>query len=132
MLAYIIEAFPPDDLAFSLTETYFTRVNVHWPLLHRQTFERQRKQGLHERDLWFAALCMSVFAAASRWSHDLRVLPEEERNAACNWHRAGWHWFEIVVELQQARSTYVHPAGLFEVQTLCVSLHPFDSSCDRC
>jgi hypothetical protein len=125
LLAYIAEALPTEDLAANLTDLYFSRVNVHWPLLHRPTFERQRAAGLHERDVWFAALCAGVFAVASRWSDDPRVLSEPEEGQAIEggnpWHTAGWKWFELVVELHQARQAFVQPAGLFEVQTLCVS-----------
>jgi hypothetical protein len=118
LLADICEALPPDDLAASLTELFFVRVNPHWPLLHRPTFERQRAAGLHERDVWFAALCAGVFAVASRWSDDPRVLAESGESH----YTAGWEWFQLVVELHQARRAFVQPAGLFEVQTLCVSL----------
>lgn len=74
--------------------------NTYYPLLHRPTFERHWREGLQFRNPWYAGLTLGVFATASRWSNDERVLSDampkvegrplkEERK----WHRAGWQWF---------------------------------------
>jgi hypothetical protein len=111
----------PADLAASLINFFFEHVNTQWPLLHRPTFERQRARELHTRDIWFACLCQSIFAVASRWSDDPRVLSEGfDKSSEIAWHKAGWKFFESAVEVHQARRSIVTPAGLFEVQTLSV------------
>lgn len=108
MLPAIAQSFPPADLADALINLFFEHVNIQWPLLHRATFERQWKQELHKRDVWFACLCLTMFAVASRWSEDERVLPEgqapetpssepSENAAGSKWHKAGWNYFEVAV-----------------------------------
>lgn len=96
--------FPPQDLADSLIKIYFEHVNMFLPLFHHPTFEQQWRQGLQHRDTWFGCLCLSLFAVASRWSDDPRVLddgdlahkPVEKHK----WQRAGWRFFNAAVGTQ--------------------------------
>jgi hypothetical protein len=77
-------AWPAPDLARALVELYFAHFNSMFPLLHRPTFERGLAQRLHTRDVWFACVCMGVFAIASRHADDERVLyaaPEDGAGA---------------------------------------------------
>lgn len=140
--------FPPPDLADSLIDLFFLHINSQIPLFHRPTFERQWREGLQEKDAWFGCLCLSLFAVASRWSDDPRVLdgdvydiPEAEvPDEECKWQRAGWKYFNTAVGMpyhlfdhsprislfsadvhRDSRSLF-HPPGLFEVQTMSVSI----------
>ncbi len=71
-----------------------------FPLLHRPTFARHFADGLYEHDIWFACLCMSVFALASRYTDDSRVLLDEtvetpigEPSEQSWWQAAGFKYY---------------------------------------
>ncbi|KAF8893810.1 fungal-specific transcription factor domain-containing protein [Infundibulicybe gibba] len=115
----ILLAFPPADLARDLIDLYFLHVNPQVPLLHRPTFEKQWKESLHHRNMWYACLVMCVFAVASRWSDDARVLPEnlESPTGELDWGRAGWSYFYVGLGVHRVRRSLLYPATLFEVQT---------------
>ncbi|KAG2146394.1 fungal-specific transcription factor domain-containing protein [Suillus bovinus] len=118
--------FPPPDLADSLINLFFLHINPQCPLFHRPTFERQWREGLQETDPWFGCLCLALFAVASRWSDDSRVLdchvygiPEAEiPDEDCKWQRAGWRYFSAAVDVHRDSRSLFHPPGLFEVQTM--------------
>lgn len=82
-----------------------------FPLLHRPTFARHFADGLYENDIWFACLCMSVFALASRYTDDLRVLLDEpaetpavEHSEHSRWQTAGFkYYFSILGKLVTLR-----------------------------
>lgn len=95
LLPYLIAGLPPRDLARKLIDLFFEHVNVQFPLLHRPTFERQWTEGCHYRDIWFSCLCFSVFAVASRWSEDPRVLVGSPSEDA--WRQAGRKYFEAAI-----------------------------------
>ncbi|KAG2150388.1 fungal-specific transcription factor domain-containing protein [Suillus clintonianus] len=121
----LTEEFPPPDLADSLINLFFLHINPQCPLFHRPTFERQWQEGLQETDPWFGCLCLSLFAVASRWCDDPRVLdghkgiPEAEiPNEDCKWQRAGWKYFNAAVDVHRDSRSLFHPPGLFEVQTM--------------
>ncbi|KAF9227310.1 hypothetical protein BS17DRAFT_775262 [Gyrodon lividus] len=122
----ISEEFPPPDLADSLIKLYLDHVNPQFPLFHKPTFERQWKDGLQHKDPYFGCLCLSLFAVASRWSDDPRVLddgkydvPEAERpSEEHRWQRAGWKYFNAAVDVHRDSRSLFHPPGLFEVQTM--------------
>jgi len=103
LLPSLISEFPPFDLSLKLCDLYFTHVNSPWPLLHRPTFDRQFRDRLHYRDHWFACLCLSLFAVASRWCDDPRVVPAKNNNAhgdpagGLDWHEAGSQYFEAAL-----------------------------------
>ncbi|KAL0573204.1 hypothetical protein V5O48_008757 [Marasmius crinis-equi] len=120
VLSDVLAKFPPPELADSLFTLYFHHVNILFPLLHRPTFERQWKGRLHERNIWFACLVMSIFAVASRWSQDLRVLPESEQNKppeVIDWTLSGWKYFAVCIGVHRMRRSLFFPASLFEIQT---------------
>ncbi|KAH7914147.1 fungal-specific transcription factor domain-containing protein [Hygrophoropsis aurantiaca] len=122
----LISELPPPDLALNLIELFFLHINPLYPLFHQPTFERQWHEGLQDQDPWFACLCLSLFAVASRWSDDPRVLddgqydvPEAERPSDdTKWQRAGWKYFNTAVDVHRDSRSLFHPPGLFEVQTM--------------
>ncbi|KAJ7579125.1 fungal-specific transcription factor domain-containing protein [Mycena floridula] len=109
--------FPPPDLAISLFDLYFTRVDsILVPLLHRASVMRNWTDGLQYQNAWYAALCLAVFSMASRWSDDRRVLPFDEPNV--QWTRAGWSFFNPAMYIHHLRSSLIHLPSLYEIQGL--------------
>ncbi|TCD69801.1 hypothetical protein EIP91_006114 [Steccherinum ochraceum] len=116
--------WPDMDLAEQLIDMYFAVMNAVFPLLHRPTFQRQWQDRLFERDVWFACLCMSLFAVASRWCHDPRVLFRDANDTSTPpeksdpiWNSAGWKYVQVAIELQNSAFSVILPPSLFEVQT---------------
>ncbi|KAJ6608507.1 fungal-specific transcription factor domain-containing protein [Mycena sp. CBHHK59/15] len=68
--------FPPAPLLFSLIALYFEHTNAYLPLLHRPSFERDVREGRHERrgEEGFGGTVLMVCAVGSRWSDDPRVV----------------------------------------------------------
>ncbi|KAI0789145.1 fungal-specific transcription factor domain-containing protein [Abortiporus biennis] len=121
MLNAVISHLPPPDLAEQLIDNYFAVMNSHFPLLHRQTFDRQWRSRLHEHDIWFACLCLSIFGVGSRWSSDPRVLSREyaeppPRNDHV-WTSVGWKYIHVALEIHRVCQNAILPPCLFEVQT---------------
>ncbi|KZT11021.1 uncharacterized protein LAESUDRAFT_644067 [Laetiporus sulphureus 93-53] len=123
--AFLMSHWPPMDLANSLVELYFARNNSLFPLLHRPNFDKHWNQGLYQNDVWFACVCMAMFAVASRWSDDARVLPDEQmvNNISDSsgdgpWALAGWKYVNAALDVHRHRRSLFLPTNLFEVQTL--------------
>ncbi|KAF9268935.1 hypothetical protein L218DRAFT_954359 [Marasmius fiardii PR-910] len=119
-LTDVLAKFPPSELVTNLFDLYFHHINILFPLLHRPTFERQWRSRLHERNIWFACLAMSILALGSRWSQDVRVLPESEQAKPAetiDWTLAGWDYFSACVSIHRMRRSLFFPASLFEIQT---------------
>lgn len=105
------------------------------PLLHRPTFERSVREGLHKRDVDFGCVLLLVCALGSRYSDDLRVVledafpeqsamsetsaEEEERARRWRWHSAGWKWFRQVQNYKCLLN--LEAPTLADLQILCVS-----------
>ncbi|KAF8482796.1 fungal-specific transcription factor domain-containing protein [Russula ochroleuca] len=124
-----LQSWPPSDLATALIELYFLHCNSMFPLLHRPTFARHFADKLYEKDIWFACLCMSVFALASRYTDDLRVLMDEpvetsvgEHSEQSRWQTAGFkYYFSPTTEVENKKWAILNAASLFEIQTLCLT-----------
>jgi hypothetical protein len=101
--------FPEPDLIDQLVDLYFTRINLFLPCLHRPTFERHLRDGLHFRDQAFASVVLCLCACASRYSDDPRVLLE----GTTAWHSSGWKWFS---QVQRLRQSLMGPPLLYDVQ----------------
>ncbi|KAF8268480.1 fungal-specific transcription factor domain-containing protein [Lactarius quietus] len=101
--------FPEPDLMDHLIDLYFTRINLFLPFLHRQTFERHVRDGLHFRDQAFGSVVLCLCACASRYSDDPRVLLE----GSTVWHSSGWKWFS---QVQRLRQSLMGPPLLYDVQ----------------
>ncbi|KAK0486088.1 fungal-specific transcription factor domain-containing protein [Armillaria novae-zelandiae] len=77
-------------------DIYFRHINVQYPLLHQPTFDRQWRQNMQNRNTWFACLTLTIFAVASRYCDDPRVLPKgiaKKENEEADWTQAGWSFF---------------------------------------
>ncbi|GLB37480.1 putative fungal specific transcription factor [Lyophyllum shimeji] len=118
LISSVLANFPADDLASELIDLYFLHANSRFPLLHRPTFEKQWKEKLHQTNSWFTAVCLGLFAVASRWSFDRRVLPEAAATAPGepDWKLAGSKYFELGTVLHEVRRSLFYPANLLEMQ----------------
>ncbi|KAI9455319.1 fungal-specific transcription factor domain-containing protein [Lactarius psammicola] len=123
----LLHHWPPSDLAGTLIDLYFLHCNGMFPLLHRPTFMRHFADRLYERDIWFACTCMCIFALASRYTHDPRVLLDEsvedrldERAEQSQWQTSGFKYYFSVLEVEKEGRAILNPASLFEIQTLCL------------
>ncbi len=116
--------FPSDDVADHLFDLFFEHTNAYVPLLHRPTFEAHWRQRLHHNNVWFATVCIVMFAVASRWYEG-----EERVNDTSNkedWKATGWKWFFVALDVHRIRRSVLCSATLFEVQTFVVRVvHPF-------
>ncbi|KAK1221321.1 Gypsy retrotransposon integrase-like protein 1 [Marasmius sp. AFHP31] len=103
--------FPEDDLLRDLIEIYFTRHNPFFPLLHRPTFERLIKEGLHLSNRSFGATVLAICAVASRQSNDPRTLCEGTTSE----HSLGWKYFR---QIPLIRDSFTEPPSIYDIQ-LC-------------
>lgn len=69
-------SFPPTDLAASLIDLYFRHIHRWDRIIHKPTFMQLYGTGAASTNPSFRALCYAVFAAASRFSDDPRVLSD--------------------------------------------------------
>ncbi|THU85686.1 hypothetical protein K435DRAFT_869015 [Dendrothele bispora CBS 962.96] len=109
--------FPDHDLINSLSELYFARVNPFFPLLHRPTFERSIKDGLHLVDTMFGGTVLLVCAVGARYSDDPRVFSEGPGEPAS----AGWAYYTQVTIVRQNLQLSAKPT-LYEIQNYSLSV----------
>ncbi|KAI0316023.1 fungal-specific transcription factor domain-containing protein [Amylostereum chailletii] len=121
------QCWPEPDLAPALIDIYFRHFNSMFPLLHRPTFDRQYADQLYKRDIWYACVCMGVFAIASRHINDPRVLFNHSKynpgKDESKWHSAGIKYYYVIMRVLMAKQSIMTPSSLFEVQTICLSTH---------
>ncbi|KNZ46635.1 hypothetical protein VP01_70g3 [Puccinia sorghi] len=67
-------SWPDPDLAETLISTYFESVHPYPRLVHEPEFKNDYQAGLADRDKSFKRLCYAIFAAASPYCDDPRVL----------------------------------------------------------
>lgn len=111
---YSADSFPDTNLMASLVDLFFKYANTFMPLLHRQTFERGLREGLHLRDEGFGSTVLLVCAIGCRFSDDPRVLAEPG-----NGQTAGWEYFFRVQATRKAIK--MTTPTLYDVQVPCVS-----------
>ncbi|KAJ7188170.1 fungal-specific transcription factor domain-containing protein [Mycena filopes] len=119
VLVSAVAEFPPPSLAGQLIDLYFIHVNAQLPLLHRPTFERQFRDNLHHRNVWFNCVCLGIFAVASRWCDDPLVLPRNcnrTSSGGLDWTCAGWHYHTVAMGIYRIRQSLLFPACLEEIQ----------------
>ncbi|KAF7361833.1 Zn(2)-C6 fungal-type domain-containing protein [Mycena venus] len=137
LLVSVLDEFPPPSVAAQLIDLYFVHANSQLPLLHRPTFERQFRDQLHHRSIWFSCVCLGIFAVASRWCDDPLVLPRKCKRTSSgglDWTCAGWHYHNIAMGIpfpcvmpayvltglpgiHRVRQSLLYPASLEEIQT---------------
>lgn len=106
--------FPDPDLLSSLVDLYFTHQNPFMPLLHQPTFENSILEGLHQKDVQFAATVLLVCAIGSGFSEDPRVLARSYDQS----YSPRWLWFYQSQEMQQSM---LYKPSLHVIQFYCVS-----------
>jgi hypothetical protein len=108
--------FPDADLLETLVDSYFTNVNLLFPLLHRPTFDRSVRNGLHSQDNGFARVLLMVCAIASRFVDDPRVLLDDSPSPS-----AGWKYFS---QVEMTAIPLLTAPSLCDIQLYCVSQSP--------
>ncbi|EKM61282.1 uncharacterized protein PHACADRAFT_247779 [Phanerochaete carnosa HHB-10118-sp] len=103
-------SFPDNDLLHSLLATFFTDMNVYFPVLHRPTFERAIAEELHLRDEGFGSVLLLVCALGARSSKDPRVYADGKHNPQA----AGWEWFNQVQQTMKVIN--MEPPSLYDLQ----------------
>ncbi|KAF7311944.1 Zn(2)-C6 fungal-type domain-containing protein [Mycena indigotica] len=119
-----IQVFPEKDLLDALVDLYFSKVNTILNLLHAPSFRRSVAEKKHEKDPHFGAVLLAVCALASRFSDDSRVLLDGTTDE----HSCGWRWFSQVRPMR-AVAWSDHPASLYQLQLICLSLSFMSASC---
>ena len=113
--APIFQDFPPADLFRPLIDLYFREVQPFTPLLHRPTFERNIREGLHLEDVGFGSTVLLVCAIGARYTDDPRVCLQ---NYPDNRLSSGWEWFK---QVQMIRQSMLAPPRLYDLQVYCGS-----------
>ncbi|TFK22891.1 hypothetical protein FA15DRAFT_671065 [Coprinopsis marcescibilis] len=101
--------FPEPDLLNSLVTLYFERIDIFLPILHRPTFEKSVRAGLHLKERDFGSSVLAVCANASRYSDDPRVISEGANSELS----AGYQWFK---QLKLFRENFYTAPSLYELQ----------------
>ncbi|KAK0184621.1 fungal-specific transcription factor domain-containing protein [Armillaria mellea] len=107
--------FPPGDLMPTLIDAYFMYMNNFLPLLHRPTFEKSLREGLHYRNFQFGGVLLVVCALGSRFVDDPRVLMEGEQSKASS----GWKWIYQVTSRRRSFPS-LDPPNLYDAQLCCL------------
>ncbi|KAJ7278920.1 fungal-specific transcription factor domain-containing protein [Mycena rebaudengoi] len=133
--------FPPQPLLERLVDAYFTHMNVFLPLLHRPTFERAIREGLHLQGnagggtpggsgQTFGATVLLVCAIGSRYekdgysaaAHEARYAgggDEDRPRERVSELACGWEWFNQV----PLKGNHVFAkATLYDLQYYCLAL----------
>ncbi|KAJ3514273.1 hypothetical protein NLJ89_g2467 [Agrocybe chaxingu] len=107
--------FPDPDLARDLAELYFQNIHPDIPLLHRPSFERSVRDGLHYADEGFADVYLLVCALGARFSSDPKVLLEGVDSR----HSAGWKWFN---QVELCKGSPLGMPSLYDIQAYCLTI----------
>jgi hypothetical protein len=126
LIAKVLECFPPDPVANELLDLFFCHTNPYLPLLHRPTFERYWREGLHHDNVWFTILCILIFAVASRWYDSGGQALKDWLQDGERWKALGWRWFFVALDVHCTRRSLSCPATLLEIQAIAVSTLIFD------
>ncbi|CAA7269319.1 unnamed protein product [Cyclocybe aegerita] len=113
--------FPESDLAKDLLGLYSKHVNLHFPLLHRPSFERSLRDNLHHSNDRFGAVYLLVCSVGALFSNDPRVLFD----GSDSYHSAGWKWFN---QVETGRATYLSLASVYDLQLHCLAVLFLQSS----
>ncbi|KAI0028750.1 fungal-specific transcription factor domain-containing protein [Vararia minispora EC-137] len=108
--------FPDSKLLARLVDAYFENINLLLPVLHRPTFEKELRIGLHLHQEAFGAVVLLVCANGARFLDDRRVLLETEDEETCL--SAGWKWFS---QVQISKKILISTARLHDLQIFCLA-----------
>ncbi|KAH9822141.1 fungal-specific transcription factor domain-containing protein [Melampsora americana] len=116
---------PPPDLAHSLISLYFSHIHPFTLVVHQENFLGLYGSGLIHRDLTFKGLCYAMFAAASPYSNDERVLCSLTDQPA-NPQTAGARYAAAAVT---TISPVTLPCTLFDLQAMAILSHYYLAMC---
>ncbi|KAF9454031.1 hypothetical protein P691DRAFT_657228 [Macrolepiota fuliginosa MF-IS2] len=105
--------FPETDLLGELVALYFERFDVHVPLLHRPTFERDLANDLHLHDTGFGQVVLMVCALASRSTDNPRVMLPGDKTCLSS----GFKYFS---QTQLLRNKLLEKPSLYDLQYYCL------------
>ncbi|KAE9394585.1 hypothetical protein BT96DRAFT_998390 [Gymnopus androsaceus JB14] len=106
--------FPQPDLFRDLLTLYFEKQHIVYPVLHRQTFERQvYVDQLHLTDRRFGAVVLAVCALGSKVSNDPRTLADGTKDL----RSAGWRYFE---QIRLMKTRFTGASSLYDIQLYSV------------
>lgn len=105
----VVIEFPDMDLLQHLVDCYFDNHNVMIPILHRPSFVRSIRQGLHEVHQGFGAVVLLVCAIGCRFTDDPRVVRVISPVSSCT----AWKFFHQVNSIQKH---HYLPHTLYEAQ----------------
>ncbi|CAO1630620.1 unnamed protein product [Parajaminaea phylloscopi] len=80
--AITAQVWPPLDLERKLLDLYFARINNDYPIVSESSFRAELTDPANRRDTDWVMLAMSIFAVASRYVDDDRVLDHSRSNDA--------------------------------------------------
>ncbi|KIM40777.1 hypothetical protein M413DRAFT_446160 [Hebeloma cylindrosporum] len=106
---------PDPDLALHCIDLYFLHSNLYLPVLHRPTFERCVKEGLHFADDNFTSVFLLVCAIGARHSDN----PLVRLDGVDSHISAGWKWFE---QVQIMKRSVLAPLRLYDLQIYCLGI----------
>ncbi|EAU83233.2 nuclear protein [Coprinopsis cinerea okayama7 len=139
------------SLPSNLISKYFETANLHLPLIHRPTFEREIQEGLHLQNDSFAVTVLLICAIGARYSTDPEVfldetdieqaveefkasaqakdhgiLEEEIDNLRAKWrknlrHSRGWKYFEQAWGAKSSDRLLLGPT-LYDIQFYSLSV----------
>ncbi|KAL0577367.1 Gypsy retrotransposon integrase-like protein 1 [Marasmius crinis-equi] len=108
--------FPPHDLMSNLISSYFSKVNLIYPLLHRPSFEASILDGLHLVEPQLACILLLVCSLGSKYTNDTRVFANSvEQGKELS---SGWQWYEQVESYRKTLSPFT--SSLLELQYHCL------------
>ncbi|KAJ3514272.1 hypothetical protein NLJ89_g2466 [Agrocybe chaxingu] len=113
--------FPEPDLAKELVDLYFEHINLYQPLLHRPSFERAVRNGLHYGNDGFAGIYLLVCAIGARFSSDVRVRLDDTDSR----HSAGWKWFH---QVETGKTSLLKVPSLYDIQAYCLTINFIQAS----
>jgi len=105
----VLFEFPDMDLLQHLVDCYFDNINLMFPILHRPSFVRSIRQGLHEVNQDFGAVVLLVCAIGCRFTEDSRVIHVISPASSCT----AWKFFHQVNNIQ--KPLYL-PRSLYDAQ----------------
>ncbi|CAA7262248.1 unnamed protein product [Cyclocybe aegerita] len=108
-------SFPEPDLAKELVELYFVHVNLFTPLLHRLTFDKSLRDGLHYSREGFADVYLLVCSNGARFSSDPRARSDGEDSQLA----AGWKWYN---QVETGKTSLLSLPSLYDIQVACLRM----------